>query len=522
MKLLNYIFLSTLIFNFSAQAQVMGKILPDSVMKKYDLNFDKKIDRIEYYKDNKLIRLEEDRNSDEKFDYVEIHDHPVFYLMIEQDTNFDGKVDLKKSYSKLKNNTSKVSISMDNNYDGVFETSFSEIVNDHQQEAACVRQKEGNVSKFITSGTSITKKIPGGFYPTGVGIKIENECLQKWGSSFEKTVKDTVHQGMRCLNALGKKSKTSMNGAQRNAFGLSQLFQGDKISLVCSDKSYDWKNVNAYASASKNEKIKGKNISHPFVVLNPSYPKEALAKRAEESKQIKATIFHEMLHNLGYRHSESIEFSYTCETCCFTEGKSAARNVACKICMGNYSNEFDPNYLEDFVAFGRETSNESFALSMVLRTAKIRKKNLDSISLIAEASSGVFNPMGPELAKIIKANHPQSSTSRFEGRLKNAIIYESMSEFKASQKTNNVLARSLYELYFNHDGAKSMALLKENKETIKKELTSLRKKGGNSQWVADELAQSLDKVIYEVWVNKFPNDKASMDGYNLHLYFNKK
>lgn len=97
-----------------------------------------------------------------------------------------------------------------------------------------------------------------------------------------------------------------------------------------------------------------------------------------------------------------------------------------------------------------------------------------------------------------------------------------MGEFKASQKTNNVLARSFYELYFNHDGAKSMTLLKENKETIKKELASLRKKGGNSQWVADELAQSLDKVIYEVWINKFPNDKASMDGYNLHLYFNKK
>ena len=33
---------------------------------------------------------------------------------------------------------------------------------------------------------------------------------------------------------------SEINGAQRNAFGLSQLFQGDKISLVCSDKSYDY------------------------------------------------------------------------------------------------------------------------------------------------------------------------------------------------------------------------------------------------------------------------------------------
>lgn len=524
MKLLNYIFLFTLFFNSAVHAQVMAAAISAAELKRYDLNKDGKIDRIEYYKNNQLIRIEEDRNSDEKFDYVEIHDNPAFYLVIEQDTNFDGKIDFKKSYSKLKVNQSKVLITIDGDFDGLFETSFSEVVNDLQKNADCLDLAVADeIENLVNGGMNIAEKLPGGFTATGVGLRVENECLQKWGSSFKETVKESVNEGMQCLENLPKESAGGVSGAQRNIFGLNQLFKDDKISLVCTDKTYDWDYADAYASSSKNQHLKNKNISHPYIVLNPTYPKKSTNQRAEEIKEVKATIFHEMLHNLGYRHSESIEFSYGCETCCFDDKVTKeAKAIACKICTGNYTNEFDPNYLSDFIEFGKETYKEDFALKTVLRYAKTKNKSLDSISLVAEAASGVFNPIGPELANLITAQNSKGLSPKEADRLKNAQAYASSTEFKTSQKTNALLAKSFYELYYNHNGVKSVALLKENKETIKREIAALKKKGGDSKWVAEELESNLDKLIFEVWVNKFPNKNASMDGYELHLFFEKK
>lgn len=517
MRFLNYVWLFTFFFvlSFKANAQT----------KQYDLNKDGKIDRVEFYKNSKLTRLEEDRNGDGKFDYIEIYDHPVFYLIIEQDTNFDGKIDFKKSYSTFKKNHSKILIAMDRNFDGEFEVSFAEIVNDNQKEADCSHAFVADeVERLINGGMSIAEQIPNGFIATGIGLKIDNECLKKWGSSFKETVKESVNEGMQCLDKLAKDSTgPQLSGAQRNAFGLNQLFKDDKVSLVCSDKEYDWSSTSAYASTSSDQKIKGKDISHPYLVLNPNYPEKGMEKRAEETKEIKSTIFHEMLHNLGYRHAESIEFSYGCETCCFGEGESKeAKATACKICTGNYTNEFDSNYLKDFVAFGKENSKEDFALATVLRFSKTQAKNLDSATLMAEASGGVFNPVGPELAKLILSGHSAQLKPEELDRLTSAKTYEDMEEFKISKRTNEVLAKSFYELYFNHNAAKTVAILKQNKDMIKREIATLEKKGENHKWIAEELQKSIDKVIFEMWVNEFPNKNSSNEAYDLHKFFEKK
>lgn len=516
-----YIFLFVL--SFEIQAQVMGVAIASAEIKKYDLNKDGKIDRVEYYKDDKLIRVEEDRNSDEKYDYAEIHDDTIFYLIIEQDTNFDGKVDFIKSYTKFKKTYSKIKTAIDRDSDGFFETSFTEVIDDRQKDTECARLSVADeIANFATFALRVSAQIPNGFTPTGAGVKIENECLKRWGNSFQNTVKESVKEGMQCLGNLPRPTNGSISGAQRNIFGLNQLFRDDKISLVCSDKSYDWKETAAYASTNKTEIIKGKNIAHPYVVLNPGYPKNASRPTGEETKKIKATIFHEMLHNLGYRHSESIEFSYACSACCYNNGETKeAKAIACKICTGNYKNELDPKYLEDFVEFGKENFKEEFALDTVLRFSKLQAKSLDSISLISEASSGVFNPIGPELAKLVQAQKSGISPA-VTNRLNSARTYENMNEFKTSKKTNEVLAKSFYELYYNHDGVKSVALLNQNKEAIKREIAALKRQGKNSKWVAQELEENLDKLIFEMWINEFPNKKASDQAYDLKLYFEKK
>lgn len=498
----------------------------NSAVKKFDLNKDGKIDRIEYYQGKTLVRLEEDRNYDQKMDYIEIYDHSSFYLIIQQDTNHDGKIDFKKSYSKHSLKRSKVHVEMDRNFDGKFEATIVEIVDDHQKSSECGElSMQDEIERFANGAVGIAQKIPGGFSSSGFGIKIENDCFSKWGNDFKDLVKSSVDIGMQCLDKLAKESPSRMTGALRNSFELSEILKEDKISLVCSDsdKDYDWSSTAAHASTAPSDKLKGKDIGHPFIALNPSYPKSSGNQRAKENQNIQNTIFHEMLHNLGYRHSESIEFSYGCGTCCFDkEISTSGKDAACKICAGDYVNELDPNYLSDFVQYGKESYNEKFAFNAVIKSAKLQPQDLSSAALLAEAASGVFNPLGPELAKIIEANHAQKIDSKMQSRLASAKTYEAEDDFKISQKTNTILAKSLYELYFNHDGAKSIENLKQNKDLIKREIAALEKKGGNSVWIAEELRNGLDKLIYEMWINEFPNSRISSDAYDLELFFEKK
>jgi hypothetical protein len=72
--------------------------------------------------------------------------------------------------------------------------------------------------------------------------------------------------------------------------------------------------------------------------------------------ELKRTIFHENLHNLGYRHGDGIEFPYTCEASCFPykdkENDSQSESLlACKICNGDYPSEESIDYLNDFVEY---------------------------------------------------------------------------------------------------------------------------------------------------------------------------
>ena len=58
------------------------------------------------------------------------------------------------------------------------------------------------------------------------------------------------------------------------------------------------------------------------------------------------------MHNLGYLHNDDIEFPYTCDDCCIGhapgyEISDEAKEMACKVCTGNYTNSTDKDYLKD-------------------------------------------------------------------------------------------------------------------------------------------------------------------------------
>jgi hypothetical protein len=54
--------------------------------------------------------------------------------------------------------------------------------------------------------------------------------------------------------------------------------------------------------------MESKNFSHPFVSINSGDPEKTSGNRDEEMAQLKVTLFHESLHNLGFLHKEDIEF----------------------------------------------------------------------------------------------------------------------------------------------------------------------------------------------------------------------
>jgi hypothetical protein len=494
--------LFTLTFVFSAQAQNT---------RSYDLNKDGINDRFEYLDANKVIRIEEDRNGDKKIDFKTILNDKTYYKIEWQDTKSTGKFDRKKSFELLPDHKTRVTIELDNNNDGKFETRYEEVLENLQKQAACgptVNQKIKDLSESVLTAVSKTDK---GLLPTGLGYKVDYECYQKWGDDFNQIVKDVSLGGLQCLKDLDAKgrSESDITGALRNAFNLTQLMKDDGISLVCSEeKDYDWSATMAHASTTPDDKMVSKNISHPFVSINPSHPEMPAGNREEEVAELKNTIFHETLHNLGFKHKEDIEYPYTCGQCCFDDNANAiVKAQACKICLGNYSNETDINYVKDFVEYSQLSYDSDRGSASVQKLLKENPKSVQGISILAYAESGIFNPVGSELAKII-AEKNKVLTAENKKYLNDAQKYADTEDLKSVKVSGRVLADSLYELYYNKNGVSAVANLEKNKKLIKQELDALKTAGGNKAYIHDDLRRVLDNMVYDMWVNKYPGDAS--------------
>jgi hypothetical protein len=182
------------------------------------------------------------------------------------------------------------------------------------------------------------------------GYQIDGGCLSKWGGGFPNFVKETMNKGMQCLGGLAKKSPgiNGISGAARNLKGLANLMAGNKISLVCTDLGYDWDGVAGHASTSPKDKLDSHSVSHPYFSLSPNVQRTNSKFTADDKRELAKTIFHEQLHNLGYRHNgEKEEFPYTCEACCFGDfstGNEKEKEAACKVCTEDYKNSGSKEY----------------------------------------------------------------------------------------------------------------------------------------------------------------------------------
>jgi hypothetical protein len=245
-------------------------------------------------------------------------------------------------------------------------------------EVNCQPKIEIDVNDFFNSVNnvfSISKPV-GGFYRTRYNLKIEESCKERMPiKKLEIFYRNTMSEGVQCL------SKLSTIGSEgpKNISCFEKLF-ADKMNppkLLCGG----WPFGNGIWAVGS---FPGSSKRHPYLWLGPEISK----LYSSNPNELKATIFHEMLHNCGYIHSEGIEIPYTCEECCFnTTLESDKKKSACNICAGKYQNENDVNYVRELLSWSRDYPGWGRDMRMRALSVAITQKNKESLLVLFKETS---------------------------------------------------------------------------------------------------------------------------------------
>ncbi len=486
-----------------------SNVWTSETIKKLDLNKDGIIDRIEYYKQNKLIKLEEDRNNDGHIDNIYHYNLNDYIQVWEQDTDYNKIIDRKVS-DKYNKGKVEIKYEKDKDQDGIYETIYFQVIHSDQKINNCYSlnlQKQLDV--FAEESLKMSAASTKGFLLTNFGYSIDLACIKQWGVGFPWLVKNTINEGLQCIIDLDKKkgNKYTISGALKNSHELLILLENENVKLVCSEKEYEWEGTLGHASTTSKDKLTNppakmtNPIEHPFISL---LPRDGKSKALElEKDQLKNTIFHEQLHNLGFKHEDSIEYPYACSDCCFGNDiynpAGKYNTVACKICLGEYKNETDINYLHDILKYANKNSYfYPHAKATAIKSLKESPKDLYILSLFVKM--GNYDVVSTELAQLIQRNHKNLS-SKIQNNINEAAKVPNV----RGRFSGKIISEVYYQLYFNHDADAAVKLLEDNKDQIRNEILTIKNNNDSFSFVAKNLSSHLDKIIYDLWVNKYGN-----------------
>ncbi len=168
-----------------------------------------------------------------------------------------------------------------------------------------------------------------GYQRTSLGFFLSDSLVQKAGAKrFAEILQESLVTGTACLYKL--KGRGSNENLRRLAEMIRNLDSPPRITIS------EMETANGLGSDSVDV-----DYEHPILRLSP----ELLSEKAED--RLKSTLFHELMHNLGYRHTKDIEYPYGCQACCFPEKEQTFTKLACRICAGNYTSVHDPKHLKD-------------------------------------------------------------------------------------------------------------------------------------------------------------------------------
>ncbi len=520
----------TLLFSLLALSPAKGR-QSNLEVKSYDLTKNGKPDRFETYEKGVLKSIQEDRNGDGNVDYVKTFYGEENKEIELQDLNHNGKFERRVTTKPLREGKLERVIELDQNEDGVFEYQSMEILNSIQKQDSCYeRVIFDQINALAREGLIVSADLNQGFLATGSGYLVDRACLKNWGPRFPEYLKDSMTVGLQCLADLQKKfgAPNQMTGALRNAFELSRLLESDQVKIVCSEAEYDWEGTAGHASTAPSDKIEKLNVGHPFISLNPHDPKSGNSSSDPETlNELRKTIFHEQLHNLGFRHGHDIEYPYACEECCLSvDGDPELKDSACRVCAGRYQNEVDPEYVKDFINFSQLNYQNSRGLMAATRYMKENPKSSLGISFMALSSADIFNPVGPKLGRLILSKHSLLSSEELSHVMK-SIEYEDEKHFKPLSKSSDSLAQAMYALYYEQDAETALNIVSANKEAIAQELYDAVESSSRVNYSAESATEILDQMIYDIWINRFPkhvdgSEARSDQAYELQLFFEEK
>lgn len=507
---------------------------------KVDMTGNGVFDRFEYRKNGKIVQVDEDRNQDSKIDFRRLYQpNKKIYEIHQRDTNFDGKFDRVVQFSKLDKNKSLISTKVDKDFDGQFEINYSNIIDRQQHKNTpnnlkeCVKELEHavDVLEFIDENLHLVSESENGFIPIGGGFKVDIQCIEKWGDDFPSIVQQSFKNGLQCLQKLYTNPTIKFNNAMSIARDLISSANTEETSIVCSHENPigGWTGTAALASTSENDSLDSPKVSHPYIAINPSYPKnpilDILTFGYTETSDLYSTLFHERIHNTGAKHGSSIEAPYACEQCCdIKDGDLESLDIdssACKICRGEYESVASLEYINDLIDFSKENSVSYYTLNTTIKNYLRENPNSPEGAIAyIEVLEKNHSDVASELSKLIL----EKNGSSFNKTQKNQLQKKIQSVPKDAKTLVESVAKAKYALYFEHDARKSMITLWEEKEKIQKEIATLKA----SFWpgkidLGYNTEELIDDLLIDVWHTTTPfvevDEEVSDGAWMLENYF---
>lgn len=277
----------------------------------------------------------------------------------------------------------------------------------------------------------LTTELDDRWQETNYGIRFEKKCETEFGSDFAVLVKESMTEGLKCLDQLNG------DGSDYNQMMIIGTLQQQQNPLkIRCEKLTRQESLSAEATVFSSDE------NYPEIKLKNG-------KQLASRQKVKEVIFHELLHTNGYAHQADIEYMYACQSCCKDANQKKA---ACQICKSNYESTDDPQYQKDIENWCQESQGQGACVMAFISTLNPQKNNnTDSVKKLIEMMK--LNPQFDQLIKVVNKNNPNfGNESSNDQQLARVLI-----ELKNNQlaKARQILAQMNARI--SNDKNKSMA-----------------------------------------------------------------
>lgn len=483
--------------------------------KNFDFNGDGKTDYVEVSSGERLVRIEEDTDGTGVLDKVTtIHESPGPTDAIRTttyDADGDGKPERRERVyfsSELKKKFLLVEVA--EKKAGVFDHRFAQLLSPSRERDCGEMQPEASpeVAQLLSSVSAIQHTLSGELLSARPNHEVHRSCLERWGHpQFVNVLQKSIEDGLKCLGTLANKPPQPLNGAAMNIVKLNHLFQGTKVSVNCQHKMPFDSDAIAQASVAPGDRFPGTSLEHPYVVLAPSTPARSGAPSAAELRELRVTLFHEQLHNLGIAHGEGIEYPYACEDCCMVG--SAGKDAACRVCRGEYAGGANSEmYVIDLYNWGGAIGDLHHARVGARNLARRVPNNPFGHALVAMSQSDTHNAIGIEYARLFEARYTNLSLPLKEILAQSRKLQNSET-IKWGQRFGQPIGQALFEHLHNRDNMTAVRTLQTGLPVLR-ELVRHQNSGQPDQRKAARLmTEVLSDFLWEIQLSEVPGSTSA-------------